>query len=197
MGEENRKKLYEAPEFSTDRLAAIEVSHDDSSQQNAIEGLERRLRALEEKRQQLLDVESKSINLNAISELERQLQNVADDRKIVKEGPVNALESERRRAIRELDEKLDKIQKERHLLREVPDQISAQQNAVEGLERHLRALEEKRKELLDVDNKSINLDAIKELEKQLKEADDERKIVKEGPLDALESERKLVIKELE
>ena len=33
-----------------------------------------------------------SINLNAISELERQLQNVADDRKIVKEGPVNALE---------------------------------------------------------------------------------------------------------
>ena len=32
---------------------------------------------------------------------------------------------------------------------------SAQQNAVEGLERHLRALEEKRKELLDVDNKRL------------------------------------------
>ena len=32
---------------------------------------------------------------------------------------------------------------------------SAQQNAVEGLERHLRALEEKRKELLDVDSKRL------------------------------------------
>ena len=90
-----------------------------SAQQNAIEDLERRLRVLEEKRQELLEVDGKrfvaimlwfvaywldqavtvliryfhfSINLDAIKELEKQLQNVEDERKLVKEGPSNALE---------------------------------------------------------------------------------------------------------
>ena len=48
-------------------------------------------------------------------------------------------------------------------LRSFFTQFSAQQNAVEGLERHLRALEEKRRELLEVDSKRLvgNIIAIK------------------------------------
>merc|ERR1712228_512453 len=110
---------------------------------------------------------------------------------------MGALESERRRAIKELDEKLDNIEVERRLLKEVPEEVRAQQDAVEGLERRLRALEEKRQELLEVDSKSINLDAIKDLEKHLHVVEDERKTAKEGPMDALESERKRAIKELD
>merc|ERR1712142_264644 len=121
--EEDRKRLYEAPELST--------------QQEAIQNLEKHLKALEEQRQMLLEVEDKSINLDAIEELEKQLKNVEEERKLAKEGPVEALESERKKAINELDGKLAKLEEERRILKEIPDHLSPHHLAITKLEKDL------------------------------------------------------------
>merc|ERR1739838_951024 len=121
--EEDRKRLYDAPELST--------------QQEAIQNLEKHLKALEEQRQILLEVEDKSINLDAIEELEKQLKNVEEERKLAKEGPIEALESERKKAISELDSKLAKLEEERRILKEIPDHLSPHRLAITKLEKDL------------------------------------------------------------
>ena len=58
----------------------------------------------------------------AIEELENQLREAEEERKLAKEIPFDDLESERRKAIEDLDVKLANLEDERNSLKEIPDQ---------------------------------------------------------------------------